>query len=255
MPNHKQTLVLLHGGAMSSASLRPIAGLLPRYRCLIPDLRGHGLNRERAFSGVAACATDLADYIAQKTDEPVHLFGLSLGGYAALHLMTQRKIRVHSAIISGISLQAPRARWLWKHMISVLYPLLGVRSLRTFAGRMAGIADTNLMSDAEGESWARPETVRDLAHAVLCDAPAEMMTANSVRTLFLAGSKEMSAVTGGLARLPDDCAQMKAGFVKDGSHGWCLNDPALASRVIEAWIERHPLPPQITPVRQGSKHP
>ena len=254
MTTEKQTLVLLHGGAMSANSLHPIAERLPHFRCLTPDIRGHGRNRDVSFSGIGQCADDIASLLQREAHGPVHLFGLSLGGYVAMHLLADRKVPAMTAIVSGVTFSEPRMTWALNALVDVTYPLLCMERLRKLAGRLAGIENPSLMSDPDGRAWAHPETVRDLARAVLRTKQQDLATTNPVRSLYLAGSREPNGVTRSLAEIEPLCTNAHFGIVKSGRHGWCLNDPDLAARIIEAWIRNQPLPSEVTPVKQGPDH-
>lgn len=245
MTKAQQTFVLLHGGAMSGASLRPIAKRLSHIRCLTPDLRGHGTKRSLAFSNLEQCADDIACLIASETDRPVHLFGLSLGGYVSLNLLAQQKVPIASAIITGVAFADIRAKWLLRHVIGLVYPMLCLKSTREMAGRLTGINDAKLMSDPGSRGWARPSTVRDLARDILRCSPLELAKRVSAPSLFLAGAYEPSAVRRGLELVRAECASASAGIVEAGSHGWCINDPGFAALVIERWLRGESLPPGI----------
>lgn len=236
---------------MSGQSLRPIAERLSHMRCFTPDLRGHGANRLLPFSSLERCADDIAHFITCEAKGPVHIFGLSLGGYVALNLLAQQRIHVASAIISGVAFADVRGKWALKRLIGAVYPLLGIKGIREAAGRLAGLEDAELMSDPEGLSWARPSTVRDLAQAILRSNPTDLVQRIAVPSLILAGAAEPSAVRRGLDQISTASVTANTGLVMESSHGWCLNNPDLAARVIDSWIRNEPLPPGIQLVGAG----
>lgn len=248
MAERKPALVLLHGGALSAVSMAPIAARLPNYHCLMPDLRGHGTNRALPFLGLEQCAKDIAELIDREASGPVHLFGLSLGGYVALHVMVQRPAIVESAVVSGVALRQMKHTRVLERLIDIVYPLLGLKTLRALAGRAMGIDDGRLMSDPGGRGWARPETIRDLGHAVLRSCPTSLTEHLGARVLYLAGSKEPSYVRQGLCHIRTDTPCTEARIVGGGTHGWCLDNPDLAARTIDAWIRARALPDELNPV-------
>lgn len=84
---------------MSASSLHPIAEQLPDFRYLIPDMRGHSMNRDVPFSGIDRCADDIASIIAREAHGLVHIFGLSPGGYVAMQLRRIAKCQSGEALV------------------------------------------------------------------------------------------------------------------------------------------------------------
>lgn len=82
----KQPLLLLHGALASEAQLKPLARELAAfYEVHTLSFSGHGGRPldEEAFS-MQAFAAEVTDFIKQKSLATVHVFGYSMGGYAAL---------------------------------------------------------------------------------------------------------------------------------------------------------------------------
>ncbi|MEM1288209.1 MAG: alpha/beta hydrolase [Pseudomonadota bacterium] len=246
MTTAQQSLVLLHGGAMSASSLRPIAERLLEFRCLIPDLRGHGARQDVPFRGIDRCADDIATFITKEVGGPVHIFGLSLGGYIALALLAKGRVPVQSAILSGIAFAPFRRRWLLTALIGLSYPLLRLKPVRDLAGRTAGLAHTGFMSDPMGNGWAHPKTVHDVALSVLRSDPRAMAKSNPVRTLYLAGANEPAPITRGIGDMAADHPNASTGRIRNGSHTWPVNDPDLAASIIRTWTLNQPLPSEVS---------
>jgi esterase len=86
-------LVLLHGGALTAHTWDMVClALLPAYRCIAPDLRGHG-DSDWAPDGdysPAAYSRDLEALIAHLGIQGCVLIGNSLGGATAAHYAAER---------------------------------------------------------------------------------------------------------------------------------------------------------------------
>jgi len=88
-PDAPLTVVLLHGGGGNGRLLAPIGRMLRihGYRTVAPDLPGYGLSdapdKMLAYEYWVACASDLIEYEEERTERPVVVFGLSLGGMLA----------------------------------------------------------------------------------------------------------------------------------------------------------------------------
>ncbi|MFE6502437.1 alpha/beta fold hydrolase [Kitasatospora sp. NPDC057738] len=95
-----EPLVLLHGGLLDRRSWADqLPALLPEYRVIAPDTRGHGAsdNAGRPFRP----ADDLADLLRHLGLGPVTVIGLSMGGTIALDLALEHPELVRALVISG----------------------------------------------------------------------------------------------------------------------------------------------------------
>ncbi|MFJ7909235.1 alpha/beta fold hydrolase [Kitasatospora sp. NPDC096204] len=95
-----EPLVLLHGGLLDHRSWADqLPALLPEYRVIAPDTRGHGAsaNASRPFRP----ADDLADLLRHLGLGPVVVVGLSMGGTIALDLALEHPELVRALVISG----------------------------------------------------------------------------------------------------------------------------------------------------------
>ncbi len=86
-------IILLHGGALTAHTWDVVClGLLPEFRCIAPDLRGHG-DSEWAADGdysTDAYRRDLEALLAHLAIDRCVLVGNSLGGMTAVRYTAQR---------------------------------------------------------------------------------------------------------------------------------------------------------------------
>jgi 3-oxoadipate enol-lactonase len=96
-------LVLLHGLLVSGEMFGPlVAEWSPRYRLIVPDLRGHG--RSAQLPGpytVGQLATDVADMLDRMHVPRAHVLGLSHGGAVAQQLARDHPDRVDRLVLAG----------------------------------------------------------------------------------------------------------------------------------------------------------
>ena len=121
------TLVMIHGAFAGGWSFASLRGFFEArgYRCLVPDLRHHGLQRQPNIHP-ALGTTSMRDYLEDLIDvidtleEPPVVIGHSLGGLLAQMLAARRRLK------AGILL-APSAPW--GVLASSLLEFMGANSL------------------------------------------------------------------------------------------------------------------------------
>lgn len=102
-------VVFLHGGGLTSHTWRKvIAELRGDYRCVAPDLRGHGDSDWAADYSLPALAADLRALVGTLGLERPHLVGMSLGGQTALHAVCHGlRVRSLSLVDVGPRMLSP----------------------------------------------------------------------------------------------------------------------------------------------------
>jgi pimeloyl-ACP methyl ester carboxylesterase len=107
------TLALLHGGAQNAHTFDTVA-LALRRPLVAFDLPGHGHSDAGPFGhgAVASHATDVAVALAQVTDRPIPLVGMSMGGLTAIKVTRDRSDLVSALVLVDITpgLNADKAR-------------------------------------------------------------------------------------------------------------------------------------------------
>ena len=91
-------LLLLHGFGGSAWNFSELLPLLGARRVLIPDLPGHGGS---AALPAAPTLAAYADAVAACVDEPVDVFGHSMGGVVALRLAERRPDLVRRLVLAA----------------------------------------------------------------------------------------------------------------------------------------------------------
>ena len=105
------TIVFLHGTRLTGAQWAiQVDALGADYRCLTPDLLGHGLAADRPFT-LATAAEAIANTLEAEAGGPAILVGLSLGGYVAMDVAARWPQRVAGLVLAGATTEptGPRA--------------------------------------------------------------------------------------------------------------------------------------------------
>ncbi len=95
-------IVLLHGWGMQSAFFKAqIAALSPRFRVVVPDLRGHGLSsRLKQGQGLATLVDDVAELLVGLDLSQALVVGWSMGAMVSWGLMRRGESARISALVS-----------------------------------------------------------------------------------------------------------------------------------------------------------
>ena len=99
---HKEVIVLLHGGGLSWWNYREVAEkLASNYHIILPILDGHA-NSDSDFTSIEDNATEIIHFIDEKFEGSVLLIGgLSLGGQISLEILAQRTDICQYALIES----------------------------------------------------------------------------------------------------------------------------------------------------------
>jgi pimeloyl-ACP methyl ester carboxylesterase len=233
----RPTIVFLHGTRLTGAQWAvQVAALSDEYRCLTPDLPGHGSVAQETFTvdGAAERVAELID--RHVTGGRVILVGLSLGGYVAMAVAARWPERVAGLAISGATAEPvpPRSifyrglaaifstipeaaldavnRWFfgWRYRPDIHEPILAdgfffaggavaVRSLigERFKPRLAAYPGPSLLLNGEYDLFFRP-TERSFA-AVAAD-PRRVLIRGATHLTNLDRPDAFTAAIRGFAR-------------------------------------------------------
>jgi 3-oxoadipate enol-lactonase len=109
---HGEPVLLLHGlGSSSRDWENQVSVFAERYRVIIPDLRGHGeSDKPPGPYSIPLFAADIVALIRSLNIGPVHVVGLSLGGFVAFQLAVEHHDLVRSLIVVNSAPGLPRSR-------------------------------------------------------------------------------------------------------------------------------------------------
>jgi len=102
-PDDATPIVFVHGTIFNRTMWAPQRDALStEYRVLTPELPGHGTRADEPFR-LETAVESLEATVDTLVDEPVHLVGLSLGGYVATEFARRRPGAVETLVLSGSS--------------------------------------------------------------------------------------------------------------------------------------------------------
>lgn len=164
-PEDRPLVTLLHGATMDHRMFDPqLAALVPAYRTLTWDARGHRQSRPTGHFTLEDCTDDLIAILDHLGIEQTALVGQSMGGYVAQYVYLRYPKRVRSIVIIGAtSIALPYSLW---EMIG----LKGTLPLFRFwpYQHLAGVVAHNTALKPDVQAYAR--------EAVLQIEPREFIT-------------------------------------------------------------------------------
>ena len=237
-PDHRPTIVFLHGTRLTGASwAAQIAALDDSYHCLAPDLPGHGTAETTRFT-LDRAADDVVDLIAREAhDGRAIVVGLSLGGYVAMAAAAKAPARVTGLVLSGATAEPGGIRSIAYRALAAMYsrvpaPVLDRVNTWFFGRRFPpAIADPILAAGFSfaGGAVAVRALVGERFKPRLASYPGPSLLINGEYDLFFRPSERSFA---------DVAADPRRVLVRRATHHTNLDQPDQFNGLIRAFAER-----------------
>ena len=142
-----RAVVFLHGVGNTGGMWQRHMAALPEYRCLAPDLPGHGRSRAQAWASRAETADRIARLIETLPEGRASVIGLSLGGSVAYELLARRPELLDHVIIDGCGAVATRLASVMKIAVAAASPIIRLPAFGRLVARALGISDPPAIAD------------------------------------------------------------------------------------------------------------
>ena len=238
---HRDTMVLLHGGGLSWWSYREVAKrLAEQYHVVLPVLDGHA-DSDAPFTTIEDNAARLISYIdAHFGGQVLAIGGLSLGGQIAVEMLSQRKDICRYALIESALVKPSK---LTAAMIGPTFGMsYGLIKQKWFAKLQAdflGIPrelfgdyfrDTCAICKADMIAFLKANSLYTIKPG-LCETTA--------KTKIVAGAKEQKSIRDSAKLLRDAIPGSRMEILPGLRHGdLSINHPARYVRMLTEWIGR-----------------
>ena len=246
--NGPETIVFLHGllwsGAMYAAQ---VAHFSHAYRCVTLDFRGHGQS-DVARDGyeMENLTLDVLALIHELGGAPVHLAGLSMGGFVAMRIAARRPHLVRSltlletsssaedpAKIASYRLLGTIGRYLGFGLVaSRVMPIMFGRTFLRDASRADERATWRralVANDRIGISRA----LRGVVERPSVEAELSRITAS---TLVIVGDEDVATVPAESVRIRNGIAGAELVRIPRAGHSSTIEEPAAVNAAIEAFL-------------------
>ena len=190
--DHRDVIVLLHGGGLSWWNFQEAAELLQQdFRVVLPVLDGHA-GSDREFTTIEANAAAVIDYVERHCGGHAALLGgVSLGGQIAAEILAQRPDICRAAVLESVSaIPMPMTEKLVGPMMATSYGLIQKPWFARWQFQALGIdsrwyedyyRDTCAISREDMTAFLRANAAYEARRELACTA---------AKALVLVGEKE-----------------------------------------------------------------
>jgi pimeloyl-ACP methyl ester carboxylesterase len=250
------TLVMLHGLASDHTSLLDLAGCLPRFRLIVPDLPGFGRSQPLVDGHTIGGYVRVLDALRRRLGlGRFVLLGHSLGAAIALAYASTYRAAIHTlCLLNPVVAVDGYNAWVSRlyYDLCCLLPAEASRLLLT-SGTAVRLSDRALFTTQDPQLRARILR-RDCAAARLADPRAVRESYLSLRgaafdryvrrvrtrTLLITGAHDVLARPGSLTRLPWRAPYPRLEVVSEAGHLMPTEHPEVVARLVRRFLRGRP---------------
>jgi pimeloyl-ACP methyl ester carboxylesterase len=242
-----QPILFLHPGLVSGWMWQELAKEFADYRCLVPDLPGHGNSSQVEWVSFEDTARQLADFLRERVGgRRAHVIGYSLGAGVAVHLLGTAPELVDHAIIGGAAVRPLPGSALFMNRLIARY--MKSELLWNGLARMLGVpAEEHETFIRIGLSISPTSYQRINDQLASAELPAGL-AGTTCPTLIVAGEKEANVVIQSVSDLAAALPNGQGYLAAKGDHYWGFRKPEMFVEMMQAWLADEPLPQELVPV-------
>lgn len=252
-PAGAPSILFLHAAGTSGWMWEPIVERASeRFRCLVPDLPGHGRSAGLPWRSLDSTADDLARLVATHgTEGRAHVVGLSLGGYVALRLLARHPDRTHRAVLSGVNVLPFPWPGFMRLMGYAMLPLMKRDLLLGAQARALRIPEDRVEGYRAAAKAMSLRAFLRIGNELMAFRAGHELGQAVAPTLVLAGEREQDLIRRSVPEIVKVLPRAEGYLVPGLGHGWSGEAPELFVEVIEAWVTGRNLPAGLTPAAQS----
>jgi len=239
-----EPILFVHGFPLSGRLWDAVAADLESdYRCIVPDLRGHGSSEPTASATMADYADDLAGLLdALGENRPVTLVGMSMGGYVAFEFCRRYPTRVRALVLTNTRAQADTAEAAEARRETARRVL--AEGSAVVADAMAPKLFGPAASDELRTEWRRimadtpPAGVAAALHAMAI-RPASFDTLADIDApvLIVAGGEDVITPPADAERMHESAPGSRLEVVADAGHMLAVEKPVELVAILRSFLE------------------
>ena len=231
-------VVFLHGAGLGGWMWGQQVQSLNQYRCITPDLPGHGANLGTPWRTIRDTAAWVAELIVREAGGRAHVVGLSLGAVVGYELIASFPDSVERLVLSGGNGAGKPGRSMMSRFMRMMMPLARSRLMvaATLAAMKVPKEDRPKGHQAMAEMSA--ESLSTMVEQVLAYRLDEVLRTRPHRVLAIAGSMEAPTIRHTVRRLAEMMPNAEALGIPRGLHTWNWQFPELFNRTVAEWLSR-----------------
>ena len=242
-----QTIAFSHGLLWSTALFaKQIEALAGRYRCIAWDHRGQGKSAAdyRHHIGMELVWQDAVALLEKLAPGPVHLCGLSMGGFVAMRMASRRPDLMRSLILLETSADPEPTENLTRYRLltavtrtlggrlvaSRVAPIMFGRSILADPGRKAELAGYLEVMLARRDIWRAVNGVIDRPGIY------DELRRISLPTLVAVGDEDVATVPAKAERITQAIRGARLVHIPRAGHSSPVEEPAAVTRELEGFL-------------------
>lgn len=247
---NKPLLVFLHGGGVSRWMWREQVNYFKDYRCLVPDLPGHGENRDHKFS-IQDTAKKMLDLIEEhKHDQQVIGIGFSLGAQVLISMLSMNRYLMDRAVIISASTKPATFPKLIAKIATWSLPLAKIKTFSRMQAKYMHISGEYFNKYYQETIGMTKEAFFNvMVENMTFSLPDEFETVRS-KMLILIGEKENSIIKKSMKNILEKNNHCTGVTIPNVGHGIPFYNATYFNHLIENWIENGEIPEDVITFRE-----
>jgi len=222
-------IVLLHGGGLSTWSLRPLISALKKdYYVIAPVIDGHGEDWENDFISIEKSSAQVIDYINNFCGKKVYaICGLSIGAQIAVDILSKKfdiaKFAViESALVCPLKFMSMSAVPLY----GLFYGLIKKRWFARYQAKMLNVPEELFEEYYNDSIKIKKSSLINIAKSNADYSLPLSISETKAKVLILAGERELAIIKKSAKLINNAVEGSILIFIKNSGHGdISLNSP------------------------------
>ncbi|MBT3936019.1 MAG: alpha/beta hydrolase [Candidatus Marinimicrobia bacterium] len=240
-------ILFLHGLGSTGIDWKPQYDIMcVKYKCILPDLRGHGnSDKPNGPYSISQMADDILQLIKSIERCPVHVVGISMGGAVAFQLAHIRPDIVKSMVIIN-SVSDWRMKTFGERFKlgqrKLIVRLMGMK-------KMGEVLANRLLPKSEHESlrldfirkWAKNDTsayLNSLNALVDWSISSDDLIQMKMPTLFIASDQDYSPISK-KEKIANYMPNAQLNVIKDARHAVTVEHPNQVNQLLQSFFNQY----------------